>query len=192
MPKQSRARKDYTVSPLLMAVELVAEPEGGEELTAIESMPFCRVKNLGADDEVNSEDGSQVYSFWMTAEADGALIKKYRTQVEKDASKKANFPGFRKGQIPPYAQPQMTMFALQEGIIKTCEGAVSAFGLNSLSGSDGSVEVHEDVQEMAKGYKVGTNVKFTASFKATMDLSQTEPADVDDSSGDIVDAEIVE
>lgn len=68
---------------------------------------------------VDGEDG--VHSFWLTAVADGAKIKELRQQTEKEASKKANFPGFRKGQIPPYAQPRMTMFAIQEAVIKTCK-----------------------------------------------------------------------
>lgn len=73
------------------------------------------------------------------------------------------------GQIPPYAQPQMTMFAIQECIIKTCESAVDAYGLKSLPGSDGSVEVHEDVKDMSNGYKQGSSLQFTATFQATFD-----------------------
>lgn len=74
---------------------------------------------------VEGEDG--VHSFWLRAVADGKKIKELRTQTEKEASKKANFPGFRKGQIPPYAQPRMTMFAIQEAVIKTCEYIISRF-----------------------------------------------------------------
>jgi len=152
----------------LMAYELVAEPEGGEEVKSIDSMPGSKMKNMGPAEDVNSEDGD-AFTYWLTAEADGNMIKGFRVQVEKDASKNANFPGFRKGQVPPYAQPQMTLFALQEGIIKTCEAAVAAYGLKALAGSDGSVEVHEDIKDIAKGYKVGTSVTFTATFKATVD-----------------------
>lgn len=165
------------VSQLKMAYELEAEPEGGEEIQAIDTMAGSRVKNMGIADGIKAEDGSDAYTFWMTAEADGQMIKKYRDQVSRDAAKNANFPGFRKGQIPPYAQPQMTMFALQEGIIKTCEAAVGAYGLVALSGSDGSVEVHEDVQEIVKGYKVGTSVQFTATFKASFDPEKQESSD---------------
>lgn len=156
-----------------MAYELVAEPEGGEELHSIDTMADSRMKNMGPNDEFKSDDG-QVYTFWMTANADGKMIADYRRQVEKDASKNANFPGFRKGQVPPYAQPQLTMFALQEGIIKTCEAAVAAYGLKALPGSDGSVEVHEDVKDISSGYKVGTSVQFTATFAAIFDPEKTQ------------------
>ena len=78
----------------LYAAELVAEPEGGEELTKISSsLPGSRMKNLGVEDEEG------VFKFWLSATADGGMVKKFRLQTEKDASKKANFPGFRKVRI---------------------------------------------------------------------------------------------
>lgn len=154
-------------SALNLHYELKAEPVGGEELTSVASMAGSRMKNMGIESSMKSEDGSDVFNFWLTAIADGKLIKEYRTSVEKDASKKANFPGFRKGQVPPYAQPKMTMFAIQEAVVKTCETAVTAYGLKALPGSDGSVEVFEDIQDITKGYKIGADVTFTASFKAT-------------------------
>jgi len=67
----------------------------------------------------------------------------------------------------------MTMFALQEGIIQTCESAVAAYGLKSVPDTDGgSVEVLEDVKDLAKGYKMGSNVAFTARFVATLDAEK--------------------
>ena len=79
----------------LHAVELEPEPEGGKELTAITSMPGCRIKEMEQLSSVKSDLGTP-YQFWMTAEVDAALIKEIRTQILKDASKKAKFPGFRK------------------------------------------------------------------------------------------------
>jgi hypothetical protein len=79
----------------LSAVELDPEPEGGEEITPLSSLPDCRVKNMGEQPKIKSDDGP-VYEFWMMASAEGALVKEIRTQILKDASKKANFPGFRK------------------------------------------------------------------------------------------------
>ena len=86
-------------STLLRAAELKPEPEGGEELTKMSSsLPDSRMKNMGADDE------DDVYNFWLSATASGAKVKKLRAQTEREAGKKANFPGFRKvschGQVP--------------------------------------------------------------------------------------------
>jgi hypothetical protein len=72
----------------------------------------------------------------------------------------------------------MTTFAVQEGIIKTCEAAVKAYGLKALTGSDGSVEVHEDVNEISKIYKIGDNVPFTATFLAVFDAEKQKKVDV--------------
>lgn len=85
----------------------------------------------------------------------------------------ANFPGFRKGQIPPYAQPQITAFAVQESLIRTVESAVDAFGLKALPGSDGEVTIQEEVEEICKGYNVGDSIPFTATLNAIFDPAKS-------------------
>lgn len=49
------------------------------------------MKNMGVEDE-----GEGIYNFWLSASADGAKIKQIRQTTEREASSKANFPGFRK------------------------------------------------------------------------------------------------
>ena len=83
-----------STSFLQAAVELEPEPEGGKELTPMTSLPGCRMKEM-EELKIKSDLGTP-YQFWMTAEVDATLVKEIRTQVLKDASKKANFPGFRK------------------------------------------------------------------------------------------------
>lgn len=79
----------------LNAVEVMPEPEGGKELTPIKTIGGSKLKNMGVAENVNSDDGV-VYKFWLQTTAEGTLVKELNTQVLKDASKKANFPGFRK------------------------------------------------------------------------------------------------
>ena len=74
-PQTFAARRTAHVSQIKMAYELEPEPEGGEEIQAIDSMAGSRMKNMGIVDE-KAEDGSDAFSFWMTAEADGQMIKK--------------------------------------------------------------------------------------------------------------------
>lgn len=88
-------RRARTTTFLRDAVTLEPEPEGGEELAAASTVPGCRVKKMAAVTDVTSEHGD-VYEFWMTAVAEGAMIQEIRSRVLKDASKKANFPGFKK------------------------------------------------------------------------------------------------
>jgi hypothetical protein len=66
----------------------------------------------------------------------------------------------------------MTGFALQESIISTVQAAVGAYGLMALDGSDGEVEVKEDVQEIVKTYKLGDDVSFTATLKCEFDSTK--------------------
>eukprot|EP00584_Thalassiosira_punctigera_P002279 CAMPEP_0172535784 /NCGR_PEP_ID=MMETSP1067-20121228/7628_1 /TAXON_ID=265564 ORGANISM="Thalassiosira punctigera, Strain Tpunct2005C2" /NCGR_SAMPLE_ID=MMETSP1067 /ASSEMBLY_ACC=CAM_ASM_000444 /LENGTH=214 /DNA_ID=CAMNT_0013320729 /DNA_START=140 /DNA_END=784 /DNA_ORIENTATION=+ len=163
IPQLQSAALSSSSCTLLRAAELKPEPEGGEELTKMSSsLPDSRMKNMGPDEEEG------VYNFWLTAKADGEKIKKLRVQTEKEASKNANFPGFRKGQIPPWAQPQMTRFAVQEAIIKTCEESLEAYGLESLSGSAGEVTVNEDIKDICQGYKSG-DIPFTATYRGKFD-----------------------
>lgn len=185
-----RLTQSTTSSSFLRAAEIKPEPEGGEELTKISSsLPDSRMKNMGPAEE--GEEG--VYNFWLTAKADGGKIAKLRVQTEKEASKNANFPGFRKGQIPPWAQPQMTRFAVQEAIIKTCEESLEAYGLESLPGSSGEVTVNEDIKDICKGYKKG-DVLFTANYKGKFDsavhaaMKSAAESSVDDA---VVDVEAI-
>lgn len=171
------------------AVEPEPEPEGGKELMAITSMPGCRMKQMD-ELQVKSDIGTP-YQFWMTAEVDATLIKEIRTQILKDASKKANFPGFRKGQVPPYAQPQITNFAVQEAIIKTAQAAIDAFGVKALEGSDGEMEVKEDVAVMSKLYKTGDSLKFTATVNGAYDPEVARPEEAS-SDATVMEAKVVE
>lgn len=95
-PHHGPPRPVTTTTTRRHAVALEPEPEGGRELAAVTTgMPGCRVKEM-EELNVQSETGKTPYRFWMTAEVDGTLIKEIRTQILKDASKKASFPGFRK------------------------------------------------------------------------------------------------
>jgi hypothetical protein len=85
--------------------------------------------------------------------------------------------------------PQIRGFAVQEGIIKTVQSAVGAYGLKSIPGSDGEVEVLENIPEIAKGYKMGDDIVFTATFRAVFDPEKR--ADAEEASADdtVIDVE---
>merc|ERR1719424_912954 len=63
--------------------ELVPDPEGGEELTAIKTMVGSRMKNMGEatgltgvrDANSDENEDETIYEFWLTANVDGKLIK---------------------------------------------------------------------------------------------------------------------
>lgn len=57
------------------------------------------------------------------------------------------------------------------------EAGVQAYGLKSLPGSDGEIEVQEDVGDMAKGWKPGDSLTFTTRFSAIFDPEKAASAD---------------
>jgi hypothetical protein len=59
--------------------------------------------------------------------------------------------------------------------------------LKSLPGSDGQVEVHEDVASMAKAYKTGDSIQFTATLNASYDPEKKQLPDVVGDSSVVVD-----
>ena len=174
----SNSRSNWVSSSALDAsIDLVAEPEGGEEISAVKTMAGSRMKKMGdaenltgvreAGDDADSNE--PVYKYWLTAKVEGSLIKEIHSTVLRESAKKANFPGFRKGQVPPFAMPQIRGFAVEEAIVQTCQSAVDAYGLKSVSGSDGNVEILEDIPEVAKAYKLGDDLEFTAFLNAQED-----------------------
>ncbi|KAL3911446.1 MAG: hypothetical protein SGILL_007278 [Bacillariaceae sp.] len=184
-PSHSLAAKTSAASSsVLFAIELEPEPEGGEELTAVKTMDGSRMKKMEEAEGVSSDDGT-AYKFWLSANVEGALVKEIHTEVLKQSAKNANFPGFRKGQVPPFAMPQIRGFAVQESIVRTCQSAVDAYGLKSLSGSDGEVEVLEDIPALAEKYKLGDDLQFTATFNAVYDPANAPAASSDDGAIDV-------
>jgi len=51
------------------------------------------------------------------------------------------------------------------------EASLEAYGLQSLQGSQGEVNVNEDMQEVCKGYKLGNDIPFTATYKGKFDAA---------------------
>jgi hypothetical protein len=69
---------------------------------------------------------------------------------------------------------------VQEALIKTVQAAVEAYGLKSLPGSDGQINVQEEVKDLAKGWKDGEYLTFTTTFSAVFD-PETKAAPSEDS-----------
>jgi FKBP-type peptidyl-prolyl cis-trans isomerase (trigger factor) len=150
------------------------------------------------DDDADAD--ATVYKYWLKATVEGSLVKEIHGTVLRESAKKANFPGFRKGQVPPFAMGQIRGFAVQESIVRTCQSAVDAYGLKSVSGSDGEVEILEDIPEVSRGYKLGDALEFTAFLNAQVDPEAQPPAveesdDAEESSSSsedgVIDAEAV-
>ena len=73
---------------LFMAqVDLIPEPEGGQELIPTNTMDGTRMKLIGEADGITSNDGT-VYKFWLRTVAQGELIKQFKIDILKESKKK--------------------------------------------------------------------------------------------------------
>ena len=90
--------------------------------------------------------------------------------------------------------PQIKGFAVQEGLIQTVQAAIVAYGLKPLPGSDGEATILEDVATvLAKDYKLGEDIQFTCTFRATIDPEKKAAAEaVASIASDVIDAVVVE
>eukprot|EP00542_Grammatophora_oceanica_P016671 CAMPEP_0194033000 /NCGR_PEP_ID=MMETSP0009_2-20130614/5821_1 /TAXON_ID=210454 /ORGANISM="Grammatophora oceanica, Strain CCMP 410" /LENGTH=215 /DNA_ID=CAMNT_0038673599 /DNA_START=1 /DNA_END=648 /DNA_ORIENTATION=+ len=192
VPSRTSART-FFLSPLFAEYEVVAEPDGGEEVDCVSTMDNTKVKQMSpSEGNIKGEGGEEAFKFWISTVVESSLILSLKKETMKGAKKKANFPGFRKGQIPPWAMPEIYAFSIQEALLKTIENVVSAYGLKSLPGGDGEVTVLEDVEQMVKGYKDGTSLPFTATFNAIYDPEVERPSAADSPVPSVEDAIDVE
>ena len=187
---------------VLADIEAGLEPTTGEAVE-VSGISDCRVLRLGrvtADEleEVELEAGEEVSEFWVRMTVPGEATQAYMSKLMAEAKKNANFPGFRPGQIPPYARPQMVAFAMEEAINTGLLDVIDDTGLKAMGGDDAQAKILEDIKKLSKTFKPGTPLTFTATFRAkeeekaeasapTADAAEAEP----EAEPAAVDAEIV-
>lgn len=121
-------------------------------------------------------DDEAIYEFWMSTTVPGGVTKDSMMKIEKDAAKNANFPGFKKGQIPPWAKPQLKAFCVEDAINNAILDAIESAELTALDGDDKKAEVIEDVKELTNTFKIGTPLSFTATLFAKQKVSGEDDA----------------
>lgn len=72
---------------------------------------------------------------------------------------------------------QIRGFAIQEAIVQTAKSAIDAYGLKSIKGEKGNLEVLEEVADLAKTYKDG-DIQFTATINAVFDPELVQETEV--------------
>jgi len=77
------------------------------------------------------KNGGHKYTFTVTV--DGGMSKDSYTTIMKDFKKNAQFPGFRKGTIPPFMLPKVKQFVILDCLEKTLSEAVKDEGLTLVS-----------------------------------------------------------
>ncbi|CAM9635485.1 unnamed protein product, partial [Phaeothamnion confervicola] len=94
----------------------------------------------------------------------GEITAATHSSIEKELRSKANFPGFRKGQIPPYAMSQVKLFCVEECVNDGIVQVLEAYGLAKLEGEAGHAEVKEDTADLQKAFKPGKPFAFSCEL----------------------------
>jgi Bacterial trigger factor protein (TF) len=183
----------------IVEVKPEPEPEGGIDLPLTKGAADFRMKEMreldpaeveakysqsggGSSDSGGGDDKpNPTHEFWMTGTIDTVGVERNKKSLLQEMKGKAAFPGFRKGQVPPYAMNQVVLFAIQDALINTVKVVIGEFGLNN----GGEVTIHEDVEAISRAYKAGTNITFTATVQAAYaNANEAAPKEAPEAAGD--------
>ena len=141
-------------------------PGGASSSSSSSSSASSSTVKVMESNVLESEDG--VSSYWVRASASSQSVLDIKKKLMIASAKKANFPGFRKGQIPPYAIGRILGFAVREAVQdRMREVLLEEYNLESVKkeeDAEGDITVLEDMDELIKEYKEGEDVEFTATF----------------------------
>ncbi|CAM9518388.1 unnamed protein product [Chrysoparadoxa australica] len=109
---------------------------------------------VGSVEEVlDAAEGINSYAFEI--EVPGERTDRVWRNVGKELKKNANFPGFRKGQIPPYAMAETWNFTIQECINESVLQAMAAHGLVKADEKEAEADIKEKFEDIKKVFKAG-------------------------------------
>jgi len=105
------------------------------------------------------KDGGNKYTFTVTV--DGAMSKDSYMTVMKDFKKNAQFPGFRKGTIPPFMLPKVKQFVILDCLEKTLSEAVKDEGLTLVSDEVKPTLDDDQTNTLTKAFKEADGFTYT-------------------------------
>lgn len=104
--------------------------------------------------------------------------KNKRRQTMQTMKQHANFPGFRKGSIPPYILKDLDQFVLRDSCDELLEQALTELDLSKVDGDEGEPEM--DIDAMFKAFKSGEDFTFTCEIQTRQKVSEADPEDLED------------
>jgi len=129
-------------SPVTRAVPALRGARSG--LLSARAVEYSVVKG----DEVK---GGNKYTFTVTV--DPFMSKDSYTAIMKDFKKNAQFPGFRKGTIPPFMMGKVKQFVILDCLEKTLSDAVKDEGLTLVSDDVKPTLDDDQTKTLTKAFK---------------------------------------
>lgn len=104
-------------------------------------------------DVVFSSDGSEIARYRLDLEIPGAVSKEKRKNSIQAMKKNANFPGFRRGTLPPFVVKEIEGFVLRDSIEDMIDEAVKELNLSRAKGEEADPKYNYDAAK--KEFVVG-------------------------------------
>ncbi|KAJ8906354.1 hypothetical protein NDN08_002847 [Rhodosorus marinus] len=106
----------------------------------------------------------------------GGKSKEVFQTIFGEFKKNAKFPGFRKGQVPPFMKPKIVSFALEEVLADSLTYAIESSNLKKCEGQAFVPEYDPKVNDMRKDFKPGEDLSFSVEIACVEDTSAPSPA----------------
>lgn len=150
-------------------------------------------------DVVFSSADGDIAKYMLEIEIPGAFSKQKRKESVQAMRKHANFPGFRKGTIPPFILKDLDRFVLSDSAEEMIDEAIKQLDLTISEGENN--EPQYDVGTLVKDFVVGQdfcfqcNVVLASTTKGEIDVDNLEELtlsddDYDDDENDEAESEM--
>lgn len=130
-------------------------------------------------DTVFKSDDGEMANYKLTIEIPGDYSKKKRRESVQTMRKNANFPGFRKGTIPPFIFGDINTFVFRDSAEEMIDEAVKQLDLSRTEGENR--EAKYDAEKLKADFEVGTDFSFecevvlSAVKDDVIDVDKLEP-----------------
>lgn len=119
---------------------------------------------------VFGEGDSEIAKYKLVLNIPGTYSRKVRKESVRQMKKQANFPGFRKGDIPPFIRKDIDGFVLNDSVDDMVKEACNELKMKCAEGEANVPQF--DMEELKARFQVGTDCE----FECTVVLEQVETA----------------
>lgn len=132
---------------------------------------------------VFGDGDDEIAKYRLVLQIPGTYSRAQRKKSVDALKKNADFPGFRKGTIPPFIKKDVDSFVLRDSVDEMISEACVELGLKPIEGEKGGPKI--DFEEMSERFKVGTDFEFECMIPLGKDAE-------DEDAKNIIEAEAVD
>eukprot|EP00287_Rhodomonas_sp_CCMP768_P025260 CAMPEP_0202853014 /NCGR_PEP_ID=MMETSP1389-20130828/90265_1 /ASSEMBLY_ACC=CAM_ASM_000865 /TAXON_ID=302021 /ORGANISM="Rhodomonas sp., Strain CCMP768" /LENGTH=208 /DNA_ID=CAMNT_0049531553 /DNA_START=7 /DNA_END=634 /DNA_ORIENTATION=+ len=150
--------------PSLSAPAVGARPHGFSSMRLRPQFRIPALRMVDSDwykmEKMEDLDGGAA-KYQFTVDVDGQMSKDSYIAIMKDFKKNAQFPGFRKGTIPPFMIPKVKSFVILDCLEKTLGEAVREQGMELADEEKKPTLSDEQVSTLTKEFQEADGFQYT-------------------------------